>query len=271
MLCSGTRDHPRGPHAAGQLQAVGVGVAHHHEARPGVPGDAGGHDPDGPRPGDQHVLAQQVERQRRVRGVAQRVEAGQDLQRDARVGVPDVGLRHAQVLGEAALAVHPHPAGAGAQVTPARQAVAAVPADQVALPAHRLAGEKVPDHGAHALHDAGELVPDHQGHRHVLRGPGVPVVDVQVRAADGGFPDADQHVGGADFRLAHLLQPEPGLGPLLDQSLHGRPVSSASSKPGSASCWALTERPASRASPRRMRSWSRSLPREATARSVSPT
>ena len=66
-------------------------------------------------------------------GVAEGVEAGEHLQGDAGIGVPDVGLRDAQQLGEAALAVHPHPAGAGAQVTPAGEAVAALPAHDVAL------------------------------------------------------------------------------------------------------------------------------------------
>ena len=79
------------------------------------------------------------------------------------------------VLGEGARVVDPDPLCPGALHTPARDAVAASPADQVALAAHEVADLEVVDVDAE-LHDlADELVADDKGDGHVRLRPGVPV------------------------------------------------------------------------------------------------
>jgi hypothetical protein len=70
-------------HLSGQLKPVGVHVGDDHVARARVPGHGGGHDADGTRAGHQHVLAQQVEAERRVHGVPERIEDRADLVVDA--------------------------------------------------------------------------------------------------------------------------------------------------------------------------------------------
>ena len=50
--------------------------------------------------------------------------------------------------------------------------------------------------------------------------PRVPRVDVQVGAADARLADSDQDVVDPDLRLRHVLEPEPRLGPRLDERSH---------------------------------------------------
>src|SRR5690606_33113275 len=47
---------------------------------------------------------------------------------------------------------------------------------------------------------------------HGFRGPGVPFVDMQVRAANGGLADLDEHVVGPDVRHRRLDHPDAFLG-----------------------------------------------------------
>ena len=65
-----------------------------------------------------------------------------------------------------------------------------------------------------------ELVAHDQGHRDRLLRPGVPVVDVQIGAADAGLQDADQDIVDAGLGDRDLLQPQARFGPALDQGLH---------------------------------------------------
>jgi hypothetical protein len=73
---------------------------------------------------------------------------------------------------------------------------------------------------ADALDHADELVSD--GHRNGdrLLGPGVPVPDVNVRAADARLKDPYQHVVLADLRHMYVPQPEALGGLRLHQRLH---------------------------------------------------
>ena len=82
--------------------------------------------------------------------------------------------------------VDPDALGPGALHAPAGNAVAAPPADQVALAAHEVAYLEVVDVDAE-LHDlADELVADDERDRDVRLRPRVPRIDVQVRPADAG-------------------------------------------------------------------------------------
>ena len=76
--------------------------------------------PIGPAPTDEHVLAEDRERERGVDRVAERVEDRGDVLVDARPVVPDVGHRQDDVLGEGAVALDAEPdrcwrTGAGAR------------------------------------------------------------------------------------------------------------------------------------------------------------
>src|SRR6185369_11982692 len=123
------------PHPEGELAAEGVRLADDDVARAGVARHRCRHLPDRPGPDDEHVLAEDLEAERRVDRVPEGIEDRADLLVDARPVVPDV--RHGQddLLRERAIAVDSEPDRVRAQVPAARSTVAASTADHVALAA----------------------------------------------------------------------------------------------------------------------------------------
>ena len=172
-----------------------------------------GHDADRPGAGDQHVFAQHVERQGRVHRVAERIEDGLHVAGDGRVVDPDVGHRQRQVLGERPGPIDADALGVLAQVAAAGQAIAAAAADHVPFAADDVAGVEILDVAAD-LDDLGRRTrgPTTIGTGIGLLGPGVPVVDVNVGAANAGPQDLDQHVVDADLRLGDVFQPQAFFG-----------------------------------------------------------
>ena len=211
----------RHAHLLGDAQACGVHVGDHDVPRPGVAHDGRRQAADRPRAGDEHVLADQVERQRRMHGVAQRVEDGQGVERDPLGRRPHVDRRERQVLGEGAGGGHADAQAVGAEVTATGAAVAAVAADDVPL-----AGRQLPDlETAHAVAQrddpAHELVAGDQRHGQRALRPLVPLVDVHVRAADGGLEDADHHFAGAGAGDGDALERQAGAAVVLHEREHG--------------------------------------------------
>ena len=119
-----------------------------------------------------------------------------------------------------ARAVYAHPHGVGAQMAPAGEAVAAAAADYVAFPADHVAREEIDDIGAHRFNPADELVADRHGHGNGLLRPLVPLVDVDIGAADAGLQYANQDVVDADLGRGNVFQPQAWLALTFDQSLH---------------------------------------------------
>ena len=72
-------ERQRRAHLACELQAIVVDVGDDDVARADEAHDRRGHDADRPGAGDQHVLADDVERERGVHGVAERIENRGDL------------------------------------------------------------------------------------------------------------------------------------------------------------------------------------------------
>jgi hypothetical protein len=185
-----------------------------------VLGDAGGDDADRAGAGDQHVLADQVELQRAVRGVAVGVEERGQLGGDLVGDRPQVGGRHGHVFGERTVAVHADAHRVRAQVLAPGAAVAAVAAHDVALGRDAVA-DAVTGHARAHLHDApDELVADGEAGLDGALAPLVPLVDVQVGAADRGLLQLDQHLVRADLGHRHFFHPDAGLGVALDQGFH---------------------------------------------------
>ncbi len=123
--------------------------------------------------------------------------------------MPDVGDRDHQVFGKSAGAVDADAAGGVAQMPSARQTVPAAAADQMPFAADQFAEFHVVDVAADGGDMADEFVPDHhRGFDGLLR-PFIPVVDVYVGAADGGFGDFDQDVVDAVFGHRHIGQGQP--------------------------------------------------------------
>ena len=182
-----------------------VDVGDDDVAGAGVADDGRGHQPDRPGAGDEDVLAQHRERQRRVHGVAERVEDRGDVEVDPGVCCQTFVIGSAMYSANAPGALDADAVRVRAQMPPARHAVAAAPADEVALAADQRPHLEI----AHVRADlddlADELMADHESDRHCPRRPCVPGVDVHIGAADPRPQHPDQHVVDPDLRLRQLL------------------------------------------------------------------
>ena len=93
-------------------------------------------------------------------------------------------------------------------------------ADDVALGADQVADLVTADIAADRDDAADEFVARDRARLDRLLRPGVPVVDVDVGAADAGLQHLDQHVVDAVARLRHVLEPDAGFGFGLDECFH---------------------------------------------------
>ena len=210
------------PILRGQLEPVRVDVGdRRRSARRRGATTAAAMMPIGPGAGDQHVLAEHVERQRGVHGVAERIEDRRDVAGRCR-------RRDARRWSSAARCTR--------RTRPARLTpTPAVSAHRCRRPARQLrqrpqttwpspltispAWKSLTFEPTSTISPTNSWPIDHRHGDRLLR-PGVPVVDVHVGAADAGAQHPDQHVVDADLRLRHVLQPQPGLGPALHQRPH---------------------------------------------------
>ncbi len=213
-------DGERDAHFAGELEAILVDVGDDDVTGAGVAHDGGGHDADGTRAGDENVLAEQWEGEGGVDGVTERVEDGSDIRIDARAVDPGIGHGQGKVLGKCAGAIDADALGIGAQMATAGQAIAAMAADDVALAADDLAGEKVAHVRADLDDFADEFVADDHGNRDGFSCPVIPFVDVDVSAADAGAVNADEDIIGADFGFGDILEPETRFRFSFDERFH---------------------------------------------------
>ena len=102
-----------------------------------------------------------------------------------------------------------------------RHAIAATSADDVAFAGNQLSWMEVVDIGADRDDLPYKLMADHQGNRDCPLRPRVPVVDVNVCAADSGPENAHEDVVDADRRFGDVLQPQPLFGAGFDEGFHG--------------------------------------------------
>ena len=128
------RAHPRR-----ELAPERVRLADDDVAGAGMAGDGGRHQPDRAGADDQHVLAEDGEAERRVDGVAERVEDRGDLLVDARPVVPDVRHRQRRPARRTPRRGRRRARRSGAEVPAAGPAVAAAAADDMALAADDVA------------------------------------------------------------------------------------------------------------------------------------
>ena len=187
---------------------------------PDLLGDGCSHTADRAGPGNQDVFADEVEAQGRVGRVAQRIERAEHVQRDGFAAVPDIRNRHRDVLGVGPVSVDADASRGRTEVSPSGQAVSATATDDVAFGADEVADLEIVDVAADFNDTADKLMSDDQGDADGLLCPGIPVPDMDVRAADRRLADLDQHVVDADLRDRDVFQPEARLRLTLDQCFH---------------------------------------------------
>ena len=177
-------------------------------------------DADGAGAGDEHVFADEVERQRRVRRVPERVEDGDDVVGNVVRHGNDVLRRQRKQLGERARTVHADALRVRAQVATPRAAVAAVAAHDVAFAGNALPDFEMVDVFADFFDVPDVFVPDDHRHGNRLLRPLVPLVDVDVRAADGGFLDANQNVVRPAFGFGNVHELQARFRFIFYESFH---------------------------------------------------
>jgi hypothetical protein len=171
--------------------------------------------------GDEHVLSDDVEGERGVCGVPERIEDGGGAVVDV-VGKGEhvVGGQN-DVLGES-----PGSGDTQSEVVPAvvaatAPAVAAVAAGDVTFTRDTRTDRKALHVVTVPGHHPGELVTDDHGRRDRGGRPRIPRPDVQVGSADRREGDPDEDVVGADVRLGLVPQFQARVRPGLDQRFHG--------------------------------------------------
>jgi hypothetical protein len=85
------------------------------------------------------------------------------------------------------------------------ETISAMAASDVAFAYHEVAFGEAFHQIADPIDYADEFVPDSHGHRDRLLGPGIPVIYMYVRPADGGPKDPDQDVVALDLGQGNVL------------------------------------------------------------------
>ena len=218
--CLGRIDREGHAQLFGQRKPLGFDVGDHHMARRRVAYHRGCHNPNRTRARDQYVFAQHRERQRRVNGIAERIEDRRHFQIDIRVVPPDVRHRQHDEFREGTGAIHSHAHRVRAKMPPPGETVAAAPANHVAFSADDVPRLKVVHIRADFRDLSDELVANNQRHRNRRLRPTVPFVDMQVRAANSGDQHADLHIIDTRLRRRDVFQPQTRFSLALHQRFH---------------------------------------------------
>jgi hypothetical protein len=97
-------------------------------------------------------------------------------------------------------------------MAPPRHAVAAAAAHHMAFARDQLAGMKIDDVGAYRHDLADEFMADRHRDGDGLARPLIPIINMNIRAANSGAVDPNQNVVNAYRRLGDVLDPQSGLG-----------------------------------------------------------
>ncbi len=222
-VCDGLMPDVQGKgraHLFGQIQAIGIDIGDHNIPGTGMPCNGSSHAPNGTGTGNQHVFAQHIKGEGRVGRIAQRVKAGENIGGNIRIAMPDIGDRNRQIFGKGTGSVHPDAAGIHAEMPPAGQAVPAMTANQMPLAGNNIAYLRVVNIAADFSHFSHKLVAHVHRNRDCFLSPGIPIVNVDIRSANGRFMNLDQDIVDADLRNRHLFQPDTRLRSGFYQGFH---------------------------------------------------
>src|SRR5690606_21256547 len=169
-------------------QPIVVDVGHDDIARAHMPRDGRGHGAYGAGTRDEHIFSDQVEGERRMCGIAERIEYRDQFIRHVVGYLEGVECRQRQVIGECAGTVYADTRCVAAQVPSACPAIAAEAAGNVPFAGHPVPDPETGDLLADGHDLAHILMADVHGHRYRARRPIVPFPDMDVRPAYGGLP-----------------------------------------------------------------------------------
>src|SRR5690606_16299915 len=118
-----------------------------------------------------------------MNGVAEGIEDGGELIGDVLGNLEGIEGGKYEVFGERARPIHPDPFRVSAQVSPARPAVSAEAASDMAFARNTVAGRQTRNFLTHCDDFTDVLVSHVHGDRYRLGGPVVPLPDMDIGAA----------------------------------------------------------------------------------------
>ena len=107
------------------------------------------------------------------------------------------------------------------EMSPAGKTVSALPTDQMSFAGYNVTFLEIMDIFSDFSNHADKLVADVHGNRDCPAGPVIPVVDMEVGTADGGFKDFDEDICSSGPGNINLFQPESLFRFRLYKRLHG--------------------------------------------------
>src|SRR5208283_1706449 len=181
-------------HASSEREPVVVNVSYDNVTCADVARDRARHDANRTCAGDEHILADQVERQGCVRGIAERVKNRRQIVGNVVGDLERVECRNHEVLSERAFAIDANADCVATQMAPPRTAIATVTAGDVAFARYTVTDFE-PTHLLPDFDDLADVfVPDLHRHWNSLLRPFVPIPDMDVSAADRCLANADHDV-----------------------------------------------------------------------------
>ncbi len=203
-----------------EFEAFWIDVGDDDVTRTCVFSDRRRHDTDRAGTGDEHVFAKDFERQGSVHGVAERIEYRRDIEIDVFVVFPDIRVRHGHVFGKTAVGIDAVAERIRTFVTTARETITTTPAYQMAFDTDDVADVEVVDVRANFDDLADEFVPQDRRNLDRRLRPRVPVIDMNIRAANAGLRHLNQHIVDADGWFGNVFEPQTGLSFAFDYRFH---------------------------------------------------
>src|ERR1022692_1743358 len=181
-------DHVVGLHLSRDLAPVLVYFDGEQTGRAHGPSYGDGKKPDRPAARDGHGFCSDLTGEHGMDGIAQRIENRGILRRNGGIKFPDIRFRNDDVLGEGAVGIDADDLHVLANVSFAGAALQALAARHVHLGGNKIAFLHAGHFIAERGHLAAKLVSGNQRRMNTALGPAIPVINMQVGAADGGHP-----------------------------------------------------------------------------------
>ena len=143
-----------------------------------------------------------------MNGVAKGIKNGGNLLIDTFKMMPNIRHGNADVFGKGSWTIHPDAYGIFAEVSASGQAIPATTANDMPLGAHDLARIKVTHIFPYGNDLTHKLMPYNHRDWNRLLGPGIPLVNMQIRSANTCLSNANQYIVNANLGFGNILEPK---------------------------------------------------------------
>ena len=183
--------------------------------------DSGCNDADRARARDQYVFTDQVKLQGAMGGISKRVKKRSQFRSNFIGDCPQIAGGHHDILGERTIAIDTDADGIGTGMRVSGTAIPTVAANDMTFGRHPVSFHVAGDAIAQLYDASDKFMTDYQAGLNGALRPVIPLVDMDIGAADCSFFDLDQYFIGAGYRYWNLFHPNTGAGFALHQRAHG--------------------------------------------------